>query len=220
MIDLSKYRIIDLSHEIIPGERKTDGRYLHGEPKEGRPVEVQEFESYGARMHMVQGQTHTGTHTEAMYKYSDTGPDMASMPITSFLGEAAACNFTHKKAGEPVNVEDFKKAGVRPGDIVIAWGSSETAHNPPYPTFEALDWLIETGIKSLVIENLLYAPPDTPYGVGNGDARLILAGVPIVDAPVGLDQIKKPRVFFIALPVKIRRVTAFWTRAIVLEEID
>ncbi|SVE04463.1 uncharacterized protein METZ01_LOCUS457317, partial [marine metagenome] len=30
----------------------------------------------------------------------------------------------------------------------------------------------------------------------------------------------KPRVFFIGLPVKIKRVTASWTRAVVLEEID
>ena len=43
MIDLSKYRIIDLSLEIVPGERKIDGSYLHGEPRWGRPLEVQEF---------------------------------------------------------------------------------------------------------------------------------------------------------------------------------
>ena len=51
MIDLTKSRIIDLSHEVVPGERKVDGRYLHGEPGHGRPVEVQEFMAYGARMH-------------------------------------------------------------------------------------------------------------------------------------------------------------------------
>ncbi|SVD28933.1 uncharacterized protein METZ01_LOCUS381787, partial [marine metagenome] len=36
MIDLSRYRIIDLSHELLPGERKQDGVYLHGEPFYGR----------------------------------------------------------------------------------------------------------------------------------------------------------------------------------------
>ena len=43
MIDLSKYRVIDLSYELLPGERKIDGRYLHGEPFVGRPIQVQEF---------------------------------------------------------------------------------------------------------------------------------------------------------------------------------
>lgn len=54
MIDLSKYRIIDLSHEMVPGEQKIDGHYLHGEPFFGRSVEVQEFMAYGARMHFIQ----------------------------------------------------------------------------------------------------------------------------------------------------------------------
>ena len=40
MIDLSRYRIIDLSHELTLGERKRDGRYLHGDPFHGRPVEA------------------------------------------------------------------------------------------------------------------------------------------------------------------------------------
>lgn len=30
MIDLSKYRIVALSHEMVPGEKKIDGHYLHG----------------------------------------------------------------------------------------------------------------------------------------------------------------------------------------------
>ena len=30
MIDLSNYRTVDLSHEMVPGEQKIDGPYLHG----------------------------------------------------------------------------------------------------------------------------------------------------------------------------------------------
>lgn len=219
MIDLSKCRIIDLSYELVPGERKIDGRYLHGEPLWGRPIEVQEFMAYGARMHFIQGQTHSGTHVEATYKYAEDGADIGAMPVASYIGEAVACNFTHKKAGESIATEDFRRAGVRTGDIVLAWGSSETIASPPYITVEAIDWLIETRIKLLGIENLHLSPPGTPLGQGNADGKLLLAGIPIVDALLGLDQIQKPRVFFIALPVKLRRVTAFWTRAIALEEI-
>ena len=98
MIDLSKYRIVDLSHEMIPGEKKIDGHYLHGEPFYGRSVEVQEFMAYGARMHFIQSQTHNGTHCEGAYKYLDEGPDMAGMPLASYIGEAVVCDFSHKGA--------------------------------------------------------------------------------------------------------------------------
>ena len=100
MIDLSKYRVIDLSFELVPGEKKVDGRYIHGEPARGRPVEVQEFIAFNARMHFIQSQTHNGTHVEAPYKYSDEGADIASMPVESYLGEAVVCDFAHK-GGRP-----------------------------------------------------------------------------------------------------------------------
>ena len=220
MIDLSKYRVIDLSQEILPGELKLDGRYLHGEPRAGRPVELREFIAYGARMHFLQGQTHTGTHAEATYKYSESGPDVGSMPIESYLGEAAACNFTQKEAAEPISAGDLREQGVRSGDIVLCWARPDTANHPPYLTIEAVDWLIETRIKALCIEHLQYSPPGTPLGQGDADCKLLLAGIPMIDAPHGLHQIKKPRVFFIALPVKLRRATASWTRAIALEPRD
>ena len=220
MIDLSKYRIIDVSLELVPGELKLDGRYLHGEPWAGRPVEVQEYIGLGARMHFIQSHTHNGTHVEATYKYSETGADLGSMPIESYIGEAIACDFAHKKAGEAITSADFHQVGVKTGDIVLVWGSSDTAHDPPYLTVEAVDWLIATKIKMFGFENVLYSPPGTPLGQGDGDCKLLLAGISMLDGPCGLDQIKKRRVFLIALPVKMRKVTASWTRAIVLEEID
>ena len=220
MIDLSKYRVIDLSYEMLPGERKNDGRYLHGSVLFDRPIEVQEFIAYGARMHFIQGQTHSGTHVECPYKYSEDGPDFVDMPLSTFMGEAVACDFTYKQGGEAITITDFKKFGVKEGDIVLAWCSAETRDDIPYITDEAIDSLIETKIKMLVIENMRYSPPGTTVGQGDSDCRLLLAGIPMVDAPLGLNQITKPRVFFSALPAKLRRVTAWWTRAFALEELD
>jgi kynurenine formamidase len=220
MIDLSKYRVIDLSYELVPGERKIDGRYRHGEALFDRPIEVQEFIAYGARMHFIQGQTHSGTHVECPYKYSEDGPDFADMDLTTFMGEAVACDFTHKESGDPITTDDFRHCGVKENDIVLAWCKEPTGDDPCYITNEAIDWLIGTKIKMLVIENMRYSPPGTPTGEGDSDYRLLLAGIPMVDAPLGLSQLTKPRVFFIALPTKLRRVTAWWTRAIALEEID
>ena len=220
MIDLTKYRIIDLSAELVPGERRIDGHYFHGDALGGRPIELQEFTAYGARMHFIQGQTHTGTHVEAPYKYSDTGTDIGSMPLECYIGQAAACNFEHKEAGSAITVDDFRSAGVRKGDVVLVWGNPAVADKPPYMTFEAIDWLISMRVKLFGNENVAYAPPGTPFGTEYGDSRLLLGGVVCADGLQGLSQIKRPRVFFIGLPVRMLRATACWTRAIVLEEMD
>ena len=219
MIDLSKYRIIDLSHEMLPGELKIGGHYLHGQPY-GRWIELQEFIAYGARMHFIQSQTHNGTHAESPYKHSDTGADIAQMPLESYMGEAVVCNFSHKKAGEPITVDDVRSCGVRSGDIVLAYAGKDTRSNPPYLTADATDWLIKTKIKCYAPENLDNCPPGTALGPDVTDCKLLGAGIAIVDDATGMAQITKPRVFFIALPARMRRVSALWVRAIALEEVD
>ena len=217
MIDLSRYRLIDLSHELVPGERKQDGSYLHGEPFYGRSVEVQEFHAYNARMHFIQSQTHNGTHVEAPYKYDESGDDIADMPLESYIGEAIVCDLDYR-AGEEVTVNDLMGFGVKSNDIVLL--RSSLKENQPYLGFEAVDWLINTKIKAFGSENVHHSPPGTEFGLHDSDGRLLLAGIPYLDALAGLQQITKPRVFFIGLPVKIKRVTASWIRAVVLEEID
>jgi kynurenine formamidase len=220
VIDLSTFRIIDLSYELLPGERKTDGRYVHGEPLWGRPIELDEFFAYGARMHFLSGQTHGGTHVEAPYKYADDGTDVGAVPLESYIGEAVVCSFAHKAANAPISADELREAGVKQGDILLAWASAETSQQPPFFTVEAVDWLLETRIKMLGIENLRASPPDTPHGPGDADCRLLLGGVALLDAPLGLHRITKHRVFVIALPLKLRRATASWTRAIALEPVD
>jgi kynurenine formamidase len=183
----------------------------------GRSVQVQEFMAFSARMHFIQSETHNGTHVESAYKYSEDGADIGSMPVESYIGEVVVCEFAHKADGEAVSTEDLRDAGVKRGDIVLLRGGDQ--REEPYLTFDAIDWLIGAGIKAIDMEGVRHLSPGTPFGKEDGDGRLLLAGAVYLDALVGLHQIGKPRVFFIGLPVKIRRVTASWTKAIVLEEL-
>ena len=68
--------------------------------------------------------------------------------------------------------------------------------------------------------NLYYGPAAVPNAHIDAERRLLEEGIPMVDALKGLEQLTKDRVFFIALPIKMHRVTASWTRAIALEEIE
>ena len=222
MIDLSKYRIIDLSHELFPSEQKTDGAQRHGKPFGGeRAIDLQEFyhSEDGSRMHFIQSQTHNGTHVEAPYKYAEDGADSAEVAIDTYLGEAAACDFS-KTEGGPISSADLKGAGVKTGDIVLAWADARPAADKPYLSEEAVDWLIETRVKAVGVQDIALGPPGPPTeGRHNADAMLLLAGIGLIDAPTGMEQITKARVFFIGLPVRMHRLTASWTRAIALEEI-
>ena len=139
------------------------------------------------------------------------------MPLESYIGEAIVCDLDYR-SGEEVTVNDLIDFGIKSNDIVLL--RSNLKDKQPYLGFDAVDWLISTGIKAFGSENVHHSPPGTEFGLDDSDGRLLLAGIPYLDALVGLNQITKQRVFFIGLPVKIKRVTASWTRAVVLEEID
>lgn len=64
MIDLSRYRIVDLSMPIRPGIWKVNGKYLHGD--QVRRLEARQFiyEPDKTLMHFVDTETHIGTHVE------------------------------------------------------------------------------------------------------------------------------------------------------------
>lgn len=220
MINLNNYRIIDLSSEILPGESKIDGRYLHGEENQtGRPVEVTEFIAYAARMHHMKGQTHCGTHVEGTYKYDEQGADMADMPLENYIGEAIIGDFSHKSVGQEITADELEEAGVKGGDIVLLRGKVGPSDQRPHLSMPAVQWLIDIKIKLLGMEFIKMSPPDTTLGTEDTDGRMLLAGIPMADTLKGLHQIRKSRVFFIALPLRIHRITASWTRAIALEEI-
>lgn len=221
MIDLSRYRIIDLTREILPGEVRIDGEYLHGEAPHGRPITLTEFIAYGARMHFIETETHVGTHTEAPYKYDQNGTDLGSMPLDSYIGEAVVCDFSDKAPGESVSAQELSNAGVKSRDIVLLRASTTPGQTEySYLSAGAIEWLIEKRVKLVASDGVGFHDPSLPYGREDGDGRLHLAGVAIVDNVQGLYQVSRSRVFFIALPARLRRATAFWTRAIVLEEAD
>ena len=112
---------------------------------------------------------------------------------------------------------------MRTGDIVLLRNTAELLSGKyPHLTVAAVDWLIATKVKMMgTAGGLLFGPPDPELrNHVAAERKLLAAGIPTADALFGLEQVRKKRVFFIALPVKLRRVTASWTRAIALEELD
>lgn len=220
MIDLNKYRVIDVSYELVPGELKVDGTYTEGETLFNRQIEVEEFIAYTARMHRIRTITHTGTHMESPYKYFEKGADVGSMPLTTYMGEAVVCDFSKKPRRGVITADDFRRAGVKRGDIVLGWSGGREGEREDWPHIDpsAIQWLIKTKIKLIAMECTYFSPRGTAYGKTYADYKLLKAGISLLDCVRGLNRIKKKRVFFMALPVPMRRVTAAWCRAVVFEE--
>lgn len=217
VIDLKKYRIVDLSEELVPGTLNTNGEYVHG--SEVRRLEIREFiyKPDNTIMHWVETETHIGTHVEFPAHYVRGGKDGTSLPIETFMGEAVGIDLGYKKPGEPLTPEDLEKAGVKSGDIVLIW-SPYKGDDRPAISPEAAKWMAEKKIKLLGVDNSIKV--EASYELMATHENLLKNDIPIIERLANLNQLKKKRFFFIGLPLRIRNLDSSWIRAVALEELD
>lgn len=215
MIDLEKYRIINLSAEIRPGILKINGEYLHG--NQTRRFELRQFIYAPDKMlmHWVETETHIGTHVELPAHLMQGGKSSSEMPIEKFFGEAIVINFTALKPkngkGLPIFPSHFDK--VRKGDIVLMW-SSYMGDEQPYISPEAAEYLAQKPVKMVGVQNIKVEAPNASFATHN---FLLKNEIPLIEGLVNLDQIKKERVFYVGLPLNVAGLDSSWIRAIALE---
>jgi arylformamidase len=218
MFELKNYRIIDLSAEIRPGIRKVNGEYLHG--NQTRRFELRQFIYAPDKMFMnwVETETHIGTHVELPAHLAQEGKSSSEMPIESFLGEAIVLNFSVLKPingkGQPITPSHLAK--VKKGDTVLMW-SSFNRKEQPYISPEAAKCLAQKPVKMVGVQNI---GVEAPNGSTATHINLLKNEIPLIEGLVNMEQIKKKRLFYIGLPLKVAGLDSSWIRAIVLEPLD
>jgi kynurenine formamidase len=223
------YRFIDLSEEFIPDVLTEDGYYTR--TNQTRRGQLRDF--LGADTHnimqFVDFETHIMTHVEVPRHFTRDGKSCSEMPIEKFFGEAVIVNLSHLKPkdGKRQPVKSSDLAAARGGDIVLMWSDCKRPYHP-YFTAEAMKWLVDLPVKAIGIDrNVSPEDPNFMHDLSLPEANAthkICFGngneVPIFENLLNLDKIKKDRVFFIGLPLKVRHMDASWVRAIALEPIS
>ncbi len=227
LIDLSQYRIIDLTTELHPGRMKVDGRYLHRSDNisPNRRLELVQwiYQPNGDFMHYVNTETHIGTHVEMSAHLNfdksqphgkELGRSASEFPIETWLGEACVIDFTHKKPvkgkGQGITAQDCKP--VKERDIVLMRSPYE-GEEQPYLTNEAQQYLVNRKIKQWGFSGVNWGTdPD-------GHDFFQMHNIPIIEGLVNLEKVTKPRVFYIGTVLKWFGLDACWIRAIALEEL-
>jgi arylformamidase len=218
MFELKNYRIIDLSAEIRPGIRKVNGEYLHG--NQTRRFELRQFIYAPDKMFMnwVETETHIGTHVELPAHLTQDGKSSSEMPVEIFLGEAIVLNFSVLKPkdgkGQPIMPSHLAK--VKKGDIVLMW-SSYSRKEQPYISPEAAKHLAQKSVKMVGVQNIGVEASDGSTATHD---NLLKNEIPLIEGLVNMEQVKKERLFYIGLPLKIAGLDSSWIRAIVLEPLD
>lgn len=213
-IQIPKGRVVDLTHVLLPGKEQYTLEVSRKNERHGPEGDI---------MCTVYMWSHVGTHVEAPLHFLRDGADTAALALHKLMGPAIVLDFRHKGVSEAITLEEIKAAGdIQVGDRVLTMtgrhGQYRTpqSHDRPYITEEAMRWLVEDRkINCLGTDSSGFEV----RGVNDYPNHRLLnqAGIPALECLTNLTELRKQRVFLIALPIPVVGLDACPVRAIAIE---
>ncbi|PHN02120.1 cyclase family protein [Flavilitoribacter nigricans] len=170
--------------------------------------------------------SHAGTHMDAPAHFGLTGTIDAFEP-QQLMGPAWVVDLSDISAGALISPQQLGGIAdqVQPGDsLLLRTGWSRHRHDPstyrnqlPRISTELAQWCVEKGIKMLGVEPPSVADVNDLEEVTRIHQLLFRGGVIIIEGLTNLSALSRPKVWLIALPLKIRAGDGAPARVIALE---
>lgn len=215
MITIKK--IVDLSIPIT-----NDTPIFPGDPGLNiRPATTIEQDGYS--VHYLHIGSHTGTHVDAPSHFQENGVTMDESDLRLFIGRGVVIDVTGKNEQEAIAVDDVAPylERLKPGDIALiytGWSQylgEEKYFRHPYLTGEAVDAMLEKGVRTFLIDAL-------NIDLTGGDEYPAHEKITAVNGIIGenfihFDRIDFPDPLITAFPLKIKGCDGSPVRAVAIQ---
>ncbi len=215
-IDLKKYRIVDISYEVVPPGT------------EDRPFVIERglLADDAYKYDVVNTHSHVGTHVEVPAHFYDGGKDVTELPLTAYFGRAILLEIDDAEKNLAI-LPDFLDNAIgdimQADDIIICRNNDAESINgvrpKPHLTPEAAEWFVKKEMKMLGIDNNVGLSKDIPSGRKLHDI-LMSKDIPIIEWLDNLDELNKREFYLMSLPFKVKVMDSSWARVIAIEARD
>jgi len=218
-------RIIDLSHDMWPGQEE------HGLEIDSRFVE-EIYPQYKRRsdiyyiLQTIHMSSHAGTHIEFPRHFNPDGLDSATFPLDRLIGSACVLDFRQKADNEVITLDDIQAYDdlIQKGDIVFLHTGRHIhhnipkAHDRPYLAPEAVRWLVEE--KDVPIIGVDATGIEVKGTDHHPDHSILLKehGRALIEAVGDLSQLRQKRFEVLILPLKMHGLDACPIRLLAIED--
>jgi arylformamidase len=219
-----KGRIVDLSHKLIPGKEEYKLELETYDTTELYPQYQKDKDTWYIlqEMHMF---SHCGTHIEFPFHHNREGMDASEFPLERLVSETVLLDFTHKKPGEFVELEELRgiEDKIRPGDTVLfnfncaRFYRTKKSHSRPILSHDAAGWLIAEKKINIIGSD---ASGIELKGVPNQPNHQLLMdnGIPIIEFAANLGALRKERFTLFVLALNVVGLDSCPVRLIGLED--
>ena len=221
---LRNKRIVDLSHELLPGKEEYHINLKTHFTDELYPNYIRD-ENVWYILQDVEMSSHCGTHIEFPYHHCRDGMDAAAFPIERLIGDCVLLDFRHKKANEAVTLEELNGLGekIHKGDMLMfnfgcaRFYRTERSHERPYIALDAIEWLIKEKEITLIGSD---ASGIEIKNVPNQPVHQLLMdnGIPIIEFAAHLNDLKTERFTLFVLALRVKGMDSCPVRLVALED--
>lgn len=219
-------KLYDLTHLIDPEKtiRKFSMKMIGAD--EVNPAVIR-LENQWYIMHEVSMVNHLGTHIETPYHLFKDRPDLGSIGPEHYYGPGVLVNLKNIPAKSAITKDAVilaveKVGGLKKGDIAFfnlgysdAYGT-DVYTNSPYFSNEAIQWIVEQGIKLMGVDAGGVEIPASEEHVNH--AALFEHDVLLIENLANLDSVPVNRFMVYAFPLFIKGMDSFPLR--VVAEVD
>jgi len=217
-------RLVDLSHQLLPGKEEyhldlethfTDELYPQYKRSPDTWYILQE----------IRMSSHCGTHVEFPYHHKRDGMDAARFPLERLVGDCALLDFRHKEPGSTVEKGELVAVAdrIQPGDMLLfnfncaRFYRTPRSHDRPQIALDALEWLIREKRISLIGSDAsgieLKGVPDQPC-----HQLLMDNGIPIIEFAAHLEDLRSKRFTLFVLALGVQGLDSCPVRLVALED--
>jgi len=180
---------------------------------------------------------HAFTHVDSARHFDAEGKTTDDLTLDQVMGTAAVVDVSAVGPDAPITEAAVAEAGdhILEDDIVLlrsGWDKVESLDTPefwtraPYMTVEACRWLHAKGLKAIAydfpqdrcIRDYVTGERMPAFEENTTHVELLLKGVPMFEYLCNMTEIRKDRVEFIGLPLKIPDCDGAPVRAIAIED--
>ncbi len=208
-IDFNKYKLVDLSLEVVPNQTEPERPFV---VREGR------LSDGTWKFDITNTHTHVGTHVESPWHFFGKGNTCTDYPLEKFMGKALL--LTPKPAGDNGWVTlDAVRAELEPrkGQFSILFIRNDTGRRPLRIHMDCVPYFAELEIDLLVFESTI------EFGQGLEDGRtfhdvLMSRDVLFVEFPANAQALDRDVFYVIAVPLNIKRLDSSACRLFAIVE--
>lgn len=171
------------------------------------------YATHGFTAERIDMNSHTGTHMDAPYHFSDSGRPLDQLDISVFQGRAVV--FDLRRIGcMDIRVEHLEPYADRlvGGDIALfytGWAqkramTKEYLYEWPYVTREAAQWLVDHQVKCVCTDGMSVG--GWPAGTGAPPHEVLLGHEVVIVEEVYMDEqlFEEPEWFVTVYPIKLQ----------------